>query len=55
MSKYPSQIDKIPKWHQKKYFSHETGGGKGDTLRESTENTRKNYSDNYNKVDWSKR
>ena len=55
MSNYQSQIDKIPKWHQKKYFSHETGGGKGDTPREQTTETRDNYSKGYDSIDWSKK
>jgi len=33
MAKYPSQVKNLSKWHQKKYFSHETGGGKGDLRR----------------------
>ena len=46
MSNFPSQVKNIPKWHQKKYFSHETGGGKGDTPREYSKERQDNYKAN---------
>lgn len=39
----------------KRHFSHELGGGKGDHARRSTPESRKNFSDNYDKIDWSKK
>lgn len=54
MSKYPSQIKNLPKWDQKKYFSHELGAGKGDCQRESTPTTRENFSKGFDRINWSK-
>jgi len=54
MSKHPSQVKNLSKRDQKKFFSHETGGGKGDLLRESTPTTRENFSKGYDNIDWSK-
>jgi len=50
MSKYPCQIKNLPKFHQRKYFSHETGGGKGDTRREFNPAAEQAYRDNYDRI-----
>lgn len=55
MPKYPSQYHKLPRDIQKRHFANEHGNGKGDHLREQTPETRKNYSEGYDRIDWSKK
>lgn len=55
MSKYPSQYENLPKHVQKRHFANEHGNGKGDHLREQTDETRDNFSKGYDNIDWSKK
>lgn len=45
-----NRINQLSKRDQKRHFSHELWGGKGDHLRKQTKQTRQNYSDGWDRI-----